>query len=425
MKPLLCAAMLIVLEVAALADSLPIFTANPTNRLVAPGSTFTLSVAATGAESFQWRQNGVDLPAATNSTLTITNAQGTNSGYYLAVAKNAIGWTPSQMAYVNVTSGGGIVPFSNYTDWAITNESRIPGGFYPSAHYVFGHGYGQGQVTNGIARVVAGPELDQMSEVILASGFPFGPYYEWNFAWGLTEPGYFDGDNITLTNVSPANPLYYRIQITYTNPPYKQISTTMKLTAGGGTNPVPSLDGLLFPAYLEWPDPDAAYPYQTDTNQIRVTGETVKLTMVFGAWGFPKIQWRKDGQDIVGATNLVTTNAYQYSYGPTLTLSNIQPADAGIYDLKIFGTSWIASPRVSVSVFSQNGAGVFQSPRKIGNQFQSDFVGVAGRSYAIECSPNLMHWTNVVTMTNTFGTYIFLHSPTPSGNLFYRSRLLP
>src|SRR5689334_23058869 len=93
-----------------LAD-LPVFTAHPTNQLRAPGAAVTLTCAATGADSFQWRWSGVDIPGATNTTLTVTNLHSTNSGYYLAIAKNATGWVPSQMAYLNVTAGDGILPF--------------------------------------------------------------------------------------------------------------------------------------------------------------------------------------------------------------------------------------------------------------------------------------------------------------------------
>ena len=87
------------------------FTGHPTNQLRAPGTAATLTCAATGANSFQWRHNGLDIPGATNSALSIANAQPTNTGYYVAIAKNTTGWSPSQMAYLNVTSGGGIVPF--------------------------------------------------------------------------------------------------------------------------------------------------------------------------------------------------------------------------------------------------------------------------------------------------------------------------
>ena len=123
------------------ADGLPVITVQPTNRIVSPGATATLTVTATGATSYQWRFNGADIFDATNSTLQIPNAQTNNAGYYMAVAKNATGWVPSQMAWLSVVSGlGGEVPFSNVTNtgfdatghvsklhWRANNQRHGPG----------------------------------------------------------------------------------------------------------------------------------------------------------------------------------------------------------------------------------------------------------------------------------------------------------
>src|SRR3989442_1692463 len=99
----------------ACAGSLPVITTHPQSQVVEPGSNATFSVVCTNATAWQWRFNGVELSGGTNSTLIVTNAQSPNVGYYLALAKNETGWTPSQMAYLSVvTSGqGGFVPFSN------------------------------------------------------------------------------------------------------------------------------------------------------------------------------------------------------------------------------------------------------------------------------------------------------------------------
>jgi len=411
---------------ASTASGLPDFTAHPQTQLHAPGSSFTLSCTATNADSFQWRHNGADLPGATNATLSFTNAQSTNTGYYVVIAKNSAGWAPSQMAYLNVTSGGGWVPFSNYY---LTNET-----YWTPVRYPWG-AYGAGPlgspVTSGIARVMAGPELDQMSEVVLGSGsWPFGPFDYWDFSWGWAEAGYFDGTELELTNVGPDQLVYYRVQITYPNNSYVHPSTTLKLITGGGTNPIPSLEGLKFPGWIEWPDPAVVSTYATPTNQLRIAGEVVNITLYFLGYydfGLPQIQWRKDGKAIPGATNISVEPPHSgyYSASPSLTLSNIQAADAGVYDMMVFANNWLASPRVTVGVQTENGEGIFKSPRESESQFQADFVGAAGRDYLVECSSNLVNWTDLLTLTNTTGTLVFSNSIPPEGNLFYRSRLLP
>src|SRR6185437_9437527 len=98
-------------------DALPVITSQPTNQNVSIGATANFSAAATGATSFQWRFNGVDIPNKTNATLQVANVQTNNAGYYEVIAKNATGWVPSQMAYLSTgdtTPISGVVgPLSN------------------------------------------------------------------------------------------------------------------------------------------------------------------------------------------------------------------------------------------------------------------------------------------------------------------------
>jgi len=403
----LFAATLAVLAVSAFADGLPVITTHPTNRLVAPGGTVIFSVGATGAASFQWRHNGADISGATNATLTCTNLQTTNSGYYLAIAKNATGWTPSQMAYLNVTSGGGVVPFSNATNT----------GSYPLVKYVYGAGPFGVLVTDGIAQLMAGPELDQLQPV---------PDAWWDFSWyGPAYAGQFDDVDYAVSTVAPAQKVFYQVRINYPQAPtITQYSSVLSLVAGGGAQPTPSIGALEFPYWPEWPTTfDNAY---TPWAQLRVAGESTSLKIRLYDFN-PAIQWRKDGKAIAGATNFVVNFGWG-AQTPALVITNMQPEAAGVYDLVVqsgyFG-SWGISPRISVSVQAQGGAGIFQSPRQSGNQFFADFVGAAGRNYAVECSTNLANWTDLLTLTNTTGALVFSNNIPPEGNLFYRSRLLP
>lgn len=50
------------LPLALFADSLPVFITQPSSQTVTPYNTVTLNAAATGATSYQWRHNGVDIP---------------------------------------------------------------------------------------------------------------------------------------------------------------------------------------------------------------------------------------------------------------------------------------------------------------------------------------------------------------------------
>jgi hypothetical protein len=87
---------------------------------------------------------------------------------------------------------------------------------------------------NGIAQVVAGPEVDQMQAV--GDTWDFSDVYPWWPDWY----GYFDWDDQFVPSVSPGQTVYYRVDLTYPVPSYvspsgyyTQPSKTLKLVAGG------------------------------------------------------------------------------------------------------------------------------------------------------------------------------------------------
>jgi hypothetical protein len=83
----------------------PLITTQPAGRIVAPGATVNLSVQVIGSASlsYQWLLDGVNLPGATASTLTFTNAQTFNSGTYAVVITNSYGSVTSSNAILTVT----------------------------------------------------------------------------------------------------------------------------------------------------------------------------------------------------------------------------------------------------------------------------------------------------------------------------------
>ena len=411
-----------------LADSLPVITVQPTNQVVLPGGPATLTVTVTGATSFQWRFNGADIFGATNSTLQVPNAQTNNSGYYNVVTKNATGWVPSPMAYLLmnfnpggiIPDGGGIVPFSNKTNT----------GFFAQAKSSLDGNV----INNGSAQVVAGPALDQMQPVGTSVSYKQSPvgYYFNN--------GYFNGPNQSVPTVAPGQTVYYRVDIAYTNQYFSgtqtQQSAVLNLVAGGGVYPVPSSGNLKFPAWPEWSEPVfmmSGVPVggifngltSSPTNQVRIPGESFCLTNLF--WGFgdlgvPTWQWRKDGNPLGSPQNF--TGGVPSEYGiAILTITNVQPDDAGIYDVVVIGNDWMVGPKTALSIQVTNGCGVVQSPRFCGTNFVCDLLGAAGRNYTIQWSTNLSDWNDLVTLTNVTGTITFTNTPTLGGSQFYRARL--
>jgi len=404
---------LCVFSQVVLADGLPVITLQPTNLIVSQGDTATLTVAATGATSYQWRFNGADISGATNFTLQIPNAQTNNAGYYMVVAKNATGWVPSQMAWLSVVSGsGGVVPFSNATNTGLYAQARssLDGSV----------------INNGNAQVVAGPALDQMQPVGLSTAVSNG-YYGKSFFTRI------------VPTVVPGQTVYYRVDIAYTNiyssSTLTQQSTVLNLVAGGGIYPVPSAGDLKFPGWPEWPEPifmvsDWSFllngAKSTPTNQIRVPGESFSLTNLFwgyGDYGTPTWQWRKNGVPLGTPQNFVGGMVGEAA-AAVLNVTNAQPADAGIYDVVVIGNDWIVGPKTVLSVQTTNGCGVFQSPRLQGTNLVCDLLGAVGRKYQVQCSLDLVVWNDVATLSNAIGMVTFSNAPAANA-IFYRTVLLP
>jgi hypothetical protein len=375
-----------------------------------PGAAATLAVSATGATDYQWRFNGINLSGATNATLPIASVQATNCGYYVALAGNAAGWQPSQMAYLSLDytyggispNGGGLVPFSNQTN------SYFQGDIESCA---------DGTEVNGSAYVMAGPQLDQMQ--------PCGQL-------ARVANGYYGSASQTRTvrTVAPGQSVYYRVDVYYTNSgtAYYQPSTVMSLTAGGGSFPVPSSYGLKFPGWWACEELEPTLEFATPTNLVLVAGETFSFTNQYWAdtdYGIPTGYWRKDGNTIPGNfTTVGLMGASGYFLG-VLTITNVQAADAGIYDLVVLGNEWIIGPKITVSIQTTNGFGLLKSPRWDGTNFACDLLGAASRSYVIQCSSNLVSWSNLATLSNINGTITFSNSPATDGAQFYRAWLQP
>jgi uncharacterized repeat protein (TIGR01451 family) len=77
----------------------PAITTQPTPRTVCAGNETTFLVTATGTNlSYQWRKNGVNIPEATTSGLTLLNVKATDAGNYDVVISNSCGTVTSTAA---------------------------------------------------------------------------------------------------------------------------------------------------------------------------------------------------------------------------------------------------------------------------------------------------------------------------------------
>ena len=73
-------------------NTVQVITAQPVNVCVTSGSSATFSVSVTGALSYQWQQNGVNISGATKSAYTISSVTSAMNNYiYLAIVSNGCG----------------------------------------------------------------------------------------------------------------------------------------------------------------------------------------------------------------------------------------------------------------------------------------------------------------------------------------------
>lgn len=86
--------------------TLPTITSQPIDRIVTAGSSFTLSVSASGTAplAYQWRKDGFTLPGATSGSYSISAANVGHGGSYVVIVSNSAGSVSSVTARVTVGS---------------------------------------------------------------------------------------------------------------------------------------------------------------------------------------------------------------------------------------------------------------------------------------------------------------------------------
>lgn len=338
----------------------PLIITQPVSLTIEQGSNATFSVGASPPPlTYQWRFNGLNLLNATNNSITITNAQPANGGPYSVVVANSVGNITSSNATLTVlvrpffvtppvsitnvvganvsfsVTAGGTAPL--FYQW-VFNGLPLAGQTNPTLNlnniqvtnagpYTIIVSNAVGAVTNSATltipeppAIIAGPGggnpatgqpqsltvVQGQNATFSANAVGSAPLsYQWRFA-GINILG-ATNTTVTLTNVLPSQAGLYSVVIS--NPFGNTTSADATLT-------------VLIPPLIT-PGAGGGGPDGQPQSLTVVQGQNA--TFSANAIGTAPLayQWRFGGVNIPGAT------------GPSLTLLNVVPSQAGLYSVAI------------------------------------------------------------------------------------------
>lgn len=112
------------LDQVSLGDgSAPLITSQPSPATGVAGASAKFTVGVTGTEPFgyQWQQDEVAIPGATNVSLTVTNIQPDNTSGYRVVVTNLVGAVTSQVVSITVCNSMPVIT------WTPVSATTVPG----------------------------------------------------------------------------------------------------------------------------------------------------------------------------------------------------------------------------------------------------------------------------------------------------------
>ena len=251
----------------------PMIMTHPQSQTVLAGQDVTFSVEATGTEplGYRWRRNGLTLPGATSSTLSLFNVQPTNAGNYSVVVSNVAGMVLSSNAVLQVLTD---------TNQPLTVTLTSP--------------------TNGA--VIAAPATILLRATTSA---PTGTVAFVEFFSGTNRVGEdFTSPYVAILSNAPPGPYQFTAAVTVADGT-TAVSAPVNVTVTDSTNLPP-----VAPTIITQPQSQTVFAGQNAIFSVQATG-TAPLFY----------QWRRNGVPLAGATS------------SSLSLVNVQPTNAGTYSV--------------------------------------------------------------------------------------------
>ncbi len=345
----------------------PRISTEPVGQAAAIGgnANFTVTAVGTAPLSYQWQKNGSNLTDGDNiagssaTTLTVSNVSAPDTGTYSVIVSNNIGSAASVGAVLTIypTSSTSLITFDDLT--VTTNGLNIPAGYQGLNWNNFGYWDGATNVGNPSgypAATISPPNVaynwsGNSGSITSAQPFNFVSAYM-TAAWrdnlqvevlGFVDASLTYSNLYTLSATAPTlinfnylgvNEVYFN---SYGGTPHPGDSSSAEHFAMDNVTIVTNL------ALAITTQPQDQYANIGSTAIFSVTAVSA-LPLVY--------QWQVDGADINGATN------------STLTLSNVQPDEVGIYDVVVQS---MAGANVVGSIAS---AGVELQCRQLHDQYR-------------------------------------------------------
>lgn len=378
------------LGVALVGNGTPFFTLHPVTQVAQKGSTVRLHARAVGIpippppgprdpvvspSGYQWQQDGVNRPGATNASLTLSNLIGRDTGGYRLIASNSLGMATSRVAVLTM-------PFSTNLPSAL-NATNLPWATYSIGPTATNGWFAQIRESHdGDAAAQSGAIPHSQQSLLQTTVIGPGTLSFW---WKVSsEPGYdflrFYGNNLNVPYASLSGETdWQQVTLSLGSGTHTLRWTYIKDGSVNSGRDAGWLDEVRFgtpPTFLREP-----------SSQTVAWGANVTLPAF--ATGIPPFtyQWSKHGTNFPGATS-------EY-----LTLTNVARRDSAPYALRVCNaagcvTSSNAILRVLVpqtligATLSPDGSFLTRSTDADGSPLEAHHLA----GFVAHASTNLMHW---------------------------------
>jgi len=350
------------LQILNSAPAAPTIVRQPASQTVTVGAGAALSVLAVGSPplSYQWSFNGAILPAATASTLTLTNVQSADAGAYAVTVANPLGSIQSSNAILAVTAALPRVLWN--VDFAAYNNVEVGTAATGLGANDFWNNYtAPWQSFGALANLLTVDGTATTVGLTVQNGGGHWAFSCSDLMYGTYLYGINPGDTtVTVTNLpagqydfylyghAAANDANTVFEVIVGGTSYGRLSTAtdaswslahwiegaqyvvyrqVSVGQGGSVTILahPGLSGYTQVNGLQIRKSGPAVPtiVQQPASQTVTVGDTVALSVLAG--GSPPLayQWSLNGASLAGAT------------ASTLALTNVQTSDAGAYAVTV------------------------------------------------------------------------------------------